>query len=142
MQELRDASLKVTRALPNGAATVTSVSIDTGLNAGAIGAGVLGNQAIEGEYELTAPALATGQLGDAATMKYNIVTADSADLQTNPVTYITAAITQTGAGGAGAAGQVFRFRLPTTAKRYVGFTATNSAAGNASAASAFLELLL
>ena len=75
-------------------------------------------------------------------MKYDIVWADSADLQTNPVTYITSAIVQTGAGGAGAAGQTFRFRLPSTAKRYVGFKATNSAAGNASGANATLEVLL
>lgn len=143
MKELRDASLKLTRALPNGAATVTtSPAIDTGLNAGATGAGVLGSQPGSVEFLLTAPALTTGELGDTNTMKYDIVHADSSDLGTNPTTYITAAITQTGAGGAGAAAQTFRFRLPTTAKRYVGFKATNSAAGNASGKSATLECLL
>lgn len=132
--ELRDANLKVTKALPGSATNVTSTSIDTGKTTAA------GVQPGDVEFLLSAPALTTAMLGDAATMKYDILTSDSADLS-NPVAYITTALTQTGAGGAGAAASTFRFRLPSDAKRYVGFKATNSAAGNASTVSATLELL-
>ncbi|MEI8196167.1 MAG: hypothetical protein WCI73_09690 [Phycisphaerae bacterium] len=140
MKELRDAILKLTLALPNGAANATtSPAIDTGASSG-------GNTALSGqdgltEYLLSVPALTTTQQPDAKTLKYDIIWADNAALTTNPVTYIAAAITQTGAGGAGAAAATFRFRLPSTAKRYVGFKATGSASGDSSAASATLEAL-
>ena len=140
MKELRDAALKLTLALPNGAATATvAAAMDTGVTSG-------GNKALDGqdgllEFLLSAPLLSATQQPDSKTMKYDIVWADSADLGTNPVTYIAAAITQTGSGTLGAAAATYRFRLPSTAKRYVGFKATGSAAGDASAASATLEAL-
>lgn len=141
MKELRDAALKLSLALPNGAAnTLTNPAIDTGQSSG-------GNAALCGtdgmtEYLITVPALNTTQLPDAKTMKYDVVWADNAALTTNAVTYIAAALTQTGAGGAGAAGATFRCRLPSTAKRYVGLKATGSASGDATAAAATLEALL
>jgi len=135
MQELRDASMKITKALPNGAATATSAAVDLGENTG------LRNNALDVDFLLSAPVLNTTQQPDAKTMKYNIVYADDAALSTNKVTYITTALTQTGAGGAGAAAATFRFRLPSTAKRYVGFEAVGSASGDATGASATLEVL-
>jgi hypothetical protein len=134
MQEMRDASLKITRALPSGAATVTSTAVDTGK------ATAQGHQPGEVDFLLSAPALAVGQLANGSTMTYNIVGSDAAALS-GPVTYIAAAIVQTGANGAGAAAATFRFRIPSNAPRYLFITVTNSAAADASAASATLELL-
>jgi hypothetical protein len=134
MISLRDASLKVTRALPSGAATVTSTAIDTGKTT------ALGNQSGAVEYLLSAPALAVGELANGSTMTYNILWSDAAALSA-PTTHIAAAIVQTGAGGAGATAATYRFRLPSTAGRYIFITAVNSAAADASAKSATLEAL-
>lgn len=135
-QELRDAGLKVTKALPNGAASVTSDAIDTGKTS------TSGHQPGEVEYLLSAPALVVGDLANGETMKYDVVTGDSSDLTSSPTTLVTAAITQTGAGGVGAAAATYRFRPPTNAKRYIGFKATNSGAGDASDKSGTFEALL
>jgi hypothetical protein len=133
---LRDAALKLTRALPNGAATVTAATaIDTGQTTN------IGSQDGVSEYLLTAPAMTTAQMPDAKTMKYDILFSANADLSA-PTVYITSAITQTGAGGVGCAAATFRFRLPSDALRYVGFRATGSAAGDATGASATLEVLI
>jgi hypothetical protein len=132
---LRDASLKVTKALPNGADNVTSDAIDTGVKPG------LGTQTLDVEYLLSAPALAVADLADAATMTYDILVSANADMS-SPTTLIAAAIKQTGAGGAGAAAATYRFRLPSSAARYLAFKATNSGAGDASDKSGTLEALL
>jgi len=135
--ERRDAQLSKTLALPNGAANVTGAIIDTGKKTS------MGQQVAEFEFLLTMPALTTAQLGDGATMKYDILASDNADLS-NPIVLISSGsynLTQTGAGGAGAAAQTRRFRLATDAKEYIGVKATNSAGGNASTANATLELL-
>ena len=63
---MRDAGMKLTRALPGSATTVYSLGLDTEVTAN-------GNQPESVEYLLTAPALTTAQLGDAATMKYSIL---------------------------------------------------------------------
>lgn len=130
---VRDANLKVTKALPNGAANVTSTGIPLDESA-------RGDFVAECEALLTAPALTTGELADAATMKYDLITSDNADLSAG-TTLVAAAITQTGAGGAGAAAATYRFTPPTNVKKYLGFKATNSGAGNASGKSGTLELL-
>lgn len=132
---MRDANLLITKALPNGAAAVTSDAIDTGKSS------THDTQVGTVEFLLTAPALVVGDLANGDTIKYDIIWGDSADLTSSPTTYITSALVQTGAGGAGAAAATFRFRVPTSAKRYIGFKATNSGAGDASDKSATLELL-
>ena len=131
---VRDAALKLSKALPNGAANVTSTSIDTGKTTS------LAEQGGGGfEYLLTAPAMNTTQMPDAKTMKYDILFSANSDLS-SPTTYITAAITQTGAGGVGCAAATFRFRLPSDALRYIGFKATGSAAGDSTGANMALML--
>ena len=136
MRQLKDAKLKLTLALPNGAANVTSSpAIDLGVTT------ALGQPASREEAILTAPAMTTAQMPDAKTMKYDLITADSADLATNPVTLVTAAITQTGAGGAGCAAATYNFVPPSTSKRYFGFKATGSASGDATGAAATLEMV-
>lgn len=134
--ELKDASLKLTRALPASAATVYATpGIDTGKTT------AQGAQLADVELLLTAPALSTDELGDAATMKYSILM-DTVDPIDGSSTVLYADIlTQTGAGGAGAAAATKRFKLPSDALRIIGFKAVNSAAGDASGKSATLELL-
>jgi hypothetical protein len=134
-RNLKDAALKLTRALPNGAASVTTATaIDLGQSTS------LGAAPTEAEFLLTAPALTTTELPDTVTMKYDVIMSDNSDLS-SPVTLYATVITQTGAGAAGAAAATFRFDIPSDAKRYLGFKATNSGAGNASGKSATLEVL-
>jgi hypothetical protein len=128
----KDASLSVTRALPNGAATVTSTAID-------VQNSTRGDFVAPAELVITAPALATGVLANAATMTFNVIHSANADLS-SPATIAASVLVQTGAGGAGAPAAVARFRLPTNVRRYVGLTATNSGAGNASAQSVTMAL--
>ena len=131
---VQDAALVQTVALPNGAATVTSTAIDTGVS-------TRDAQQVPGvEYQISAPALTTGQLANGSTMTYTVQWSASANLS-SPTTYITGAIVQTGAGGAGAAAATFNFRLPSAAGRYVFITVTNSGAGNASTVNATLTPL-
>ena len=131
---VRDLDLKETKALPNGAAAVYCDGIDLGAisSNGALLAGV--------EMLITAPALATADLGDGATMKYD-VQCDSDSAFGSARTLGLAVITQTGADSAGAAAATARFRLPTNCERYVRVAATNSAAGDASDKSMTVELL-
>ncbi len=130
---VKDALLKVTKALPNGAANVTSDSIDTGKSS-------RGEHLARCELLLSAPALTTGQQPDAKTLTYDILGSDNSDLSAPSVT-VAGAIVQTGAGGAGAAASEYRYKLPSNGPKYWGFKATGSAAGNSSNASATLEMV-
>ncbi len=136
---VRDALLKVTRALPATIA-VTSDAIDTGKVTDQ------GRQLAMVEFLVTAPALTTDQLPDDDALEYDVIMSDSADLSA-AVTLYPAVIIQTGDGAAGAAGATHRFRLPTTAKRYIGIQinplpAGTGAPADASAAAATLEALV
>lgn len=130
---LKDALMKVTKALPNGAASVTSDAIDLGHSS-------RGDFLANAELLITAPALVVGDLANTETMKYDIIHSDNSDLS-SPATLITAAITQTGAGGAGAAAATYSWRPPVDVKRYIGVKATNSGAGDASDKSMTLEMV-
>jgi len=127
-----DGNLKVTKALPAGASAVTTDGIDTG-------EGTTGTQITPMEFLLEVPALLTGVLGDAATMKYDVVTSASSDMS-GPVTIAKEILVQTGADGAGAAASSARFKIPTNALRYVGVKCTKSSAGSAAASSMTLSL--
>src|SRR5262245_14859412 len=124
--KLKDAGLKGTLALPNGAANTSGAAIDLGLSA-------FGDFLANCEFILSAPALNTTQQPDAKTMKYDIIHSDNSDLS-SPSTLYPTVVTQTGAGGAGAAATTFTFRVPVDSKRYVGVKATGSASGDSSAA--------
>lgn len=130
-QSLRDALLKVTKALPSGASAINSDGID-------LGHGTTGEFHANCELLIEAPAVTTAMLGDAATIKYDV--ADSAD-NSSFSTIAATVLTQTGAGGAGAAATSKRFRLPSTVRRYVRVTATKSAAGDASSVSLAASLV-
>lgn len=134
--ELKDALNKITRALPASTTAVTSASaIDTGKSTS------LGHQGGEFEFLLSAPAVTQAQLPDTKTFTYDIIHSDNADLS-SPSTLIEDCIVQT--GSTGAAANSYRFRLPSSAKRYIGFkvTPSGSGTGDASAATATLEALM
>lgn len=124
-----DALLRQSKALPNGAANVTSDAIDIGTGA---------NIATH-EFQVDAPALNATQLPNTQTMTYAVVTSANSDLS-SPTVVNASLLVQTGADSAGAAAASATFRLPTDCDRYVGIKATKSGAGDASAASVVLSL--
>lgn len=133
-----DLELKNTRALPNGAATVLGAGIEVGFTDR--------GDAFPGEVEvkITAPALVVGDLGNSDTMKYSIVTEDvDADGLYDPDVLLADVITQTGAGGAGAAAATWQGRLPFSGVlKTIGLKIVNSGAGDASDKTATLEILV
>lgn len=122
---VKDANLIETKALPNGAATIYTDGIDLGL------VSARGARLADCELLIEAPALVVGDLGDAATMKYDVQHDSTSDFG-SVATIATTVLTQTGAGGVGAAAASVRYRFPTHTLRYVRVAATNSAAGDAS----------
>jgi hypothetical protein len=140
--EQRDASAnaKLTRALPNGAATVYSTpGIDLGISTQQ---GVAPGSV---EFLLSAPAMNATQMPDAKTMIYSILVDTVNPVDGSSSVQMASVITQTGAGGVGCAAATYRFRLPTAmvlaSATIVGFKAVGSASGDATTASATLELL-
>ena len=91
------------------------------------------------ELLLTAPALATGVMGDGKTMIYTVET--DSDPAYGSLTVVGTILTQTGAGGAGAAAATSRFKFPTNIERYVRVKATGSTTGNCSSSSMTVEIL-
>lgn len=130
---VKDANVKKTKALPNGAAAATSDAIDLGhTNAGRLLADV--------EFLVSAPALGATPMPDGKTMIYAVVVSANSDLSSPTVLY-DRLIVQTGAGGAGAAAATARFRLPTNVARYLGVRATGSASGDASGSTFTVEAM-
>jgi hypothetical protein len=136
---LKDAALKFSRALPASTSAVTSS-----------GAGIIDTEVTTAqgtcpikELLLTYPALTTGQLPDTKVMVYKLIQSANADLSSPSDVYGTAIITQTGAGGAGAAGGTKRIKPPSDSLRYLGLviTPSGSGTGDASGATATLEVL-
>lgn len=130
---MRDALKKVTKALPNGAASTTSDAISLEKT-------TRGDEIRDIELLLSVPALAVGPMANGKTMIYDIIYSANADLS-DPTTYMAAAITQTGAGGAGAGAATKRLKLPSDAACYWGVKATGSTTGDASGSSMTLEML-
>ena len=130
---VKDTALKVTKALPNGAATVYSDGID-------LGHGTKGDFLTNAEVKISAPALTTTQQPNAKTLTYTIQHDDAAGFGTVADLY-PGVLVQTGAGGVGAAAAEFAARLPVDVKRYVRVKAVGSATGDASGASLTFEVL-
>jgi hypothetical protein len=131
---LKDKTFIGTKALPNGAATVNS----TGFDLGAITS--KGGVLAEVELLISLPALTTTELPDTKTMKVD-VQCDSDVAFGSPKTLAKTILTQTGAGGAGAAAATVRYRFPTDCERYVRVNATNDGAGDCSGKNLTEELL-
>lgn len=118
---LGDALLKHAKALPAAASTsVTTEAIDTGKST------QLGSQPGSVEFILSAPALTATMLPDGKTMTYILEQDDDPDFG-SAATLNVGSLVQTGASGTGAAATSLRFRLPSTAKRYVRAKATAGA---------------
>lgn len=135
---LRDASLKQTVALPSAANG--NVNAATGLDMEVTAAS---DFVALTEVFVSAPALNTTQLPNAATMTYNLIASASANMA-SPTTLQASVLVQTGAGGTGAAAATDRVRLPTnlgSVGRYLALQAVGLNNGNCQAASATLELL-
>lgn len=130
---VKDAQLKKTTALPNGAASVTSAALDLGTSS-------TSEFLAPCELLIEAPALVVGDLANGETMKYDVIHSDNSDLS-SPVTLAKEVLVQTGAGGAGAAAAECRYRPATNVKRYIGVKATNSGAGDASDKSMTMSLV-
>jgi hypothetical protein len=132
---VKDAELRRTHALPNGAATTQSATgIDLGLSSRS-------DFLAEGEVLVTAPTLTTGELGDTQTITYSLEHDDAVGFGTvATIPGFAVVAVQTGAGGAGAAGAIIRVRLPSSVKRYVRLKTVKAGASNASTKSATFEL--
>lgn len=127
-----DANLKVTKALPNGAATIYSDGIDLGHTS-------RGDFLADVELYITAPALATGIMGDGKTLLYSVQHDTDPAFGTAAV-LLTNVLTQTGAGAAGCAAATVSVRLPVDVNRYIRVRAIGSAAGDCSTGSLTAEL--
>jgi hypothetical protein len=79
-------------------------------------------------------------LPNSETVKYTVQHDDDSAFGTVADLYPDV-LTQTGAGGAGAAAASKRYAIPVDCKRYIRVKAVNSGAGNASAKSLTHELL-
>lgn len=131
---LKDAALKVTKALPAGAASTTSDAINTVKTS-------RGTQPGDMELLLTYPALLLAALPDTKTMSYSIVCSDNADLSSPTVIAPNIAVQTGETANASAAGGTFRYRIPADGKAYWGAKATGVATVDGSASSMTLELV-
>lgn len=129
-----DPGLSVSVALPDGAVTEVSIaSIDMGPKT------PNGNRFPE--FLLAAPVLSTIELPDGETIDFDIIASSNSDLS-SPVVVMKAAITQTGAGGIGAAAAETRFDPASTCPRYLGLEATGSAGVSAPSKKATLTYVV
>lgn len=126
----KDYDLMVELALPAAAGSVTSTPIQLQ----PVGKPCL----LEGELEIIAPDMTTGQLPDAATAVYAIVHGDDPE----SLNWLATIGTLTGAGGAGSVGSTWRFRPPSTCKSYVALKVTTSAAVDVSALKANIDVVV
>jgi hypothetical protein len=133
---LKDTQLKGTRALPAAASsTVDGAAID-------LGHGSFGDFVAPAELKVSAPAVNATMAPDTRTFTYSVIHSDNADLSSPSILH-SAVITQTGAGGVGAAATTATVRPPVDVKRYVGVRVVSGAStADASAVSATLEVLL
>lgn len=129
---LGDSTYRLTKALPNGAATIVTDGIDLETSTGEFIAPV--------EFEVIAPALTTGELADTQTITYSIETATDLAF-TSPVVLMASFLVQTGAGGAGAVTATKRFTVPTNVLRFIRVKAVKAGASNASTKSVTFNLL-
>lgn len=133
---LADLALKKYIAMPTGASAVSTPGIDLDQTTN-------GDFVAPCELLISAPALTTAMLSDAATVKYDIITGATVvdGVIQSPTVVAATVLTQTGAGGAGAAATTKRFRLTTDVQRYVGVKATKSVSGDASSVNVTAQLL-
>lgn len=131
--QVQDAALSVTTALPAAAANVTG----TGIDLGAVNAQFAAN----GKFDVAISCPATPSLADAHAITLTLQ--DSADNITFTAIATLAATTITGAGGIGgpALAPVF-YRLPGATRRYIALNAAVASGGGSNiAVSTTIQLL-
>jgi hypothetical protein len=133
---VKDAQLSVEIALPTGASSVYTAGIDLGVSDRAQFDG--GRRV---ELLIEGPLLVVGKLANASTMTYEVQHDTDSAFGTAESLYGGPNLTQTGAGGVGAAAASKRVALPTDVKRYVRLKCTNSDALDASAVKGKLSLV-
>jgi hypothetical protein len=129
-----DGGMRQTKALPNGAANTSTNGFDLEQSTRGSLTGM------KPELYIEAPALNVTEQPNSKTMIYSVEHADDSAFSGVAVLY-SAVLTQTGAGGAGAAAATRRLALPTDVKRYVRVKATGSASGDSSTKSMTVSLL-
>jgi len=136
-ESVRDAALKVTKAMPTADAAISTGAIDVGA------VGTRDDFLAGCELLISAPALNTTMLPNADTATYKVMMDDDVALGSALPVYGSDVLVQTGAGGAGADAVTKRVRLPSDVERYVFVTATLAGGtGDASATTLTVELLV
>lgn len=133
-RRVKDATFIETKALSNGAGSVSS----TGFNLGALTG--RGHRPENLEMEIQAPALTTTQLPDSETMTYKVETDDNSGF-TSAKTLYDKVIVQTGAGGTGAAAATARYKIPSDCEQYIRVTATKTGTGDCTGVSLTHQIL-
>ena len=131
---VKDKLLSVTKALPNGAATIATDGIDLGLSPKA-------DSHLPIELLIDAPAMATAAMADAKTMKYEVYH-DTDSAFGSEASLYGIVLTQTGAGGAGCAAAQKRIALPIDCKRYIRVKATGSTTGDATGSNVVASIVV
>lgn len=130
-RSLRDAALKVTKALPAAGANNTSSSIDLQTSAPGV--------SME-HIDVLIEVPATASLAD--TKSHTVKLQDSADNSSFADIAELSTLTRTGAGGAGAAASTRQVKLPPGVRRYIRFyQAVEGSGGDNTAVSASLSLV-
>ena len=129
----KDYGMKVTKTLPASDTVANSAGIDLGHDA-------TGRVPLGTEILIEAPALAVGELGNGNTMIY-AVQMDTDSAFGSPTSIYGTVLTQTGAGGVGAAAATKRVALPSDCERYIRVTATADTNLDASAKSMVVNVL-
>lgn len=133
-RKMKDAALKVTKALPAGAASTTTDGLNTDVSA-------RGEQPGNMELLLTYPALTLAELPDTKTMSYSIICSGNADLS-SPTVIFPNVVVQTGAtANATCPGGEFRIRLPSNGAQHWGVKATGVSTVDGSAKSMTAEFV-
>jgi len=131
---VQDANFDEDLTLPTADGTVQT----TGFDLGAMSA--RGAFLAQCELRISSPALNTTQLPNDDTLTYSVEACD--DNSSWDVVLADEVLVQTGAGGAGAAAAVARFRLPSDCPRYIRVKAIAAGGtGDISGASADVSLL-
>ncbi len=130
----QDAALKVTLTLTANADAGVSDGIDLKHSSRGVPPGDM-------EVLISAPALAVGELADAATLKYTIYHDANPGFDDDEKALFSDVIVQTGGGGAGAAAATRQFRLPTDCKRYIRIKTASSEAKDKSGKAATFQLV-
>ena len=130
---VKDYGARITKTLPASNTVAYTAAIDLGHDA-------TGRVPVGTEILIEAPALAVGELSNAATMTY-VVQHDTDSAFGTAVSLYGTVLTQTGASGAGAAAATKRVALPSDCKRYIRVAATANTNLDASAKSMAVNVM-